>query len=170
MYPRTVFPLGLGLITLTAIYFSDPDGNGLEFYSDRPRDAWPFAPNGELAMVTRPLNLPSLLNASPAATATPLAGASWGHLHLRVTDLARSEKFYGNSLGVSLTQGSYPGARFLAADGYHHHVAVNTWGQPRAPQPAGTLGLAEATFARAGLAAPQSLLDPDGLALRVVSA
>jgi len=151
-----------------AVYFADPDGNGLEFYADRPQAEWPFAANGELAMVTRPLDLPSLLADSPAATPTPLAGARWGHLNLRVTDLDRSEKFYRDSLGVTLTQGSYPGARFLAADGYHHHLGLNTWGHPRAPLPAGALGLAEATFVRTGVTAPQSLRDPDGIVLRLI--
>jgi catechol 2,3-dioxygenase len=152
-----------------AIYFSDPAGNGLEFYCDRARAEWPFAANGELAMVTRPLALPSLLAQAAPATAAPLADAHWGHLHLRVTDLERSEKFYRDTLGLALTQGSYPGARFLAADGYHHHLGLNSWGQPRTPQPPGALGLTEATFVRAGIAAAQSLADPDGIKLRITS-
>ena len=153
-----------------AIYFSDPDGNGLEFYADQPRAQWPFSASGELAMATRPLALPSLLAEAAPASATPLAGAQWGHLHLRVTDLDRSEKFYRDVLGVTLTQGSYPGARFLAADGYHHHLGLNSWGQPRRPQPPGALGLAAATFARAGKSATRELRDPDGIGLRLVAA
>jgi len=102
--------------------------------------------------------------------ASAKSGARWGHLHLRVTDLARSEKFYRDTLGVTLTQGSYPGARFLAADGYHHHLGLNTWGHPRSPLPPGALGLAGATFARRGITDPQTVLDPDGIELRVVSA
>ena len=152
-----------------AIYFSDPDGNGLEFYSDRPRNQWPPSAEGEVAMFTRPLAVPSLLAEAAPASVTPLAGAHWGHLHLRVTDLARSEKFYRDALGVTLTQGSYPGARFLATDGYHHHLGLNSWGAPRLPQPAGALGLAQATFARIGVA-EKILRDPDGLALRLVAA
>ena len=151
-----------------ALYFSDPDGNGLEFYADRPRDRWPFAANGEVAMITKPLALQNLLADAGSAAAAPLAGAHWGHLHLRVTDLDRSEKFYRATLGVALTQGSYPGARFLAADGYHHHLGLNTWGQPRAPRPPEALGLVEATFARAGVTTPQTTHDPDGIALRLV--
>ncbi len=152
-----------------AIYFSDPDGNGLEFYCDRPREQWPFEPSGELAMVTRALALPSLLAQAGPASARPLAEAHWGHLHLRVTDLAHSEKFYRDTLGVALTQGSYPGARFLAADGYHHHLGLNSWGHPRTPQPAGALGLAAAIFARTGETTPRELRDPDGIALRLVA-
>ena len=151
-----------------AIYFSDRDGNGLEFYVDRPREAWPAGGRaGEVAMFTRPLALQSLLAESGPVNATPLAGARWGHLHLRVTNLERSERFYCDSLGMILTQGSYPGARFLAADGYHHHLGLNTWGAPRKPQPAGALGLASATFVRSGLTATSTPRDPDGIALRV---
>ena len=44
-----------------AVYFRDPDGNGIELYSDRPAEAWPRHPDGELVMVTEPLDLHSLL-------------------------------------------------------------------------------------------------------------
>ncbi len=150
-----------------AVYLSDPDGNGLEFYADRAPEAWPRA-KGEIAMFTRPLDMPGLLAAGATVPAGPLlAGARWGHLHLRVTDLKRSDPFYQTTLGMTLTQGSYPGARFLAADGYHHHLGLNTWGQPRRAQPEGSLGLVEATFAHSGVTAEQTLRDPDGMALRL---
>jgi catechol 2,3-dioxygenase len=149
-----------------AIYLSDPDGNGLEFYADRPRSEWPHA-NGELAMTTRPLAVRNLLAEAAPARSNPLTGSAWGHLHLRVTDLARSETFYRPTLGLEVTQGSYPGARFLAADGYHHHLGLNSWGNPRLPQPAGALGLIEATFTRATATTASALIDPDGLHLRI---
>ena len=149
-----------------AIYLSDPEGNGLEFYADRQREMWPFA-NGELAMTTRPLDIRGLLAEGAQASDRPLNGANWGHLHLRVTDLNRSEAFYRTTLGMEVMQRSFPGARFLGADGYHHHVAVNTWGNPRLPQAANALGLAEATFARAGTTSETSVLDPDGIHLRL---
>jgi catechol 2,3-dioxygenase len=149
-----------------AIYLSDPDGNGLEFYADRPREAWPFS-NGELAMTTRPLAVRSLLAEAAPGGATPLDGARWGHLHLRVTDLDQSEKFYREKLGLEVMQRSFPGARFLAADGYHHHLGLNTWGSPRVPQPAGALGLAESTFSQLGAAENSVLQDPDGIHVRV---
>jgi catechol 2,3-dioxygenase len=150
-----------------AIYFSDPDGNGLEFYRDRPRAEWPPAAAGEVAMFTRALAVPSLLAAAAPVTTAPLAEARWGHLHLRVTDLARSEQFYRDTLGVAVTQAGYPGARFLAADGYHHHLGLNTWGDPRAPQPAGALGLAAATFSHAGETRSHTVRDPDGLTVQL---
>lgn len=148
-----------------AVYFSDSDGNGLEFYVDRPRAGWPFA-NGEVAMVTRPLDVRSLLAAGVEAD-PPLAGARWGHVHLRVTDLDRSEQFYTSQLDLAVTQRSYPGARFLAADGYHHHLGLNIWQRPRQPMPPQALGLERVVFARAGATQASDLLDPDGIALRV---
>ena len=148
-----------------AIYLSDPDGNGLEFYADRPRAAWPFAASGELAMTTAALDGPALVADGGPAKPFPLAGARWGHLHLRAIDLPRSEAFYREALGVEITQRSYPGARFMAADGYHHHIAINTWSASRRPQPDGTLGLASATFARTHLAAAKKITAPEGYVL-----
>ena len=153
-----------------AIYLSDPDGNGLEIYADRPRTTWPFAANGEVAMTTQPLEVPSLLATASPATESATAGARWGHLHLRVTDLARSEAFYRTTLGLVVTQSTYPGARFLAANGYHHHLGLNTWGAPRRPQPAGALGLAAATFRGPGLSKEARVSDPDGISLRLLPA
>jgi catechol 2,3-dioxygenase len=149
-----------------AVYCSDADGNGLEFYADRPRRNWPMA-NGGLAMTTHPLDVHGLLSEPPGSRPALLSGARWGHVHVRVTDLDRSEEFYRTSLGLQVTQNSYPGARFLAADGYHHHVGINTWGNPTRPQPVDAPGLAAATFARSGLIEEQLLQDPDGIALHV---
>jgi catechol 2,3-dioxygenase len=149
-----------------AIYCSDADGNGLEFYADRPQTSWPFV-NGELAMDTRPLDVEDLLAESPPTGVSVLDGARWGHLHLRVTNLEQSETFYRTALGMEVTQKSYPGARFLAADGYHHHLGLNTWGNPRRPQPADAPGLADATFSVAGIATESRLRDPDGIALHL---
>lgn len=148
-----------------AIYLSDPDGIGLEISTDRPRKEWPTA-NGELAMTTRPLAIRQLLEQA-RPTSTPLAGGRWGHLHLRVTDLARSETYYRSTLGLDVTQSSYPGARFLAADGYHHHLGINTWGRPTLPSPHDAAGLADAVFARGATTVEEKHTDPDGITLRV---
>ena len=153
-----------------AIYFNDPDGNGLEFYTDRPDAQWPRSSGGDLSMFTRPLDLPGLLaaGAAPHSAETPiLAGARWGHLHLRVTDLDRSQSFYNETLGTALMQRFGDSARFLAADGYHHHLGLNTWTRSRRALPNGALGLAGATFARSGTPATLTVQDPDGIALRL---
>jgi catechol 2,3-dioxygenase len=152
-----------------AIYLRDPEGNGLEFYADRPRTEWPYSASGELAMITARLDIPGLLAQAAPASATPLAGAGWGHLHLRVTNLDRSDAFYRAQLGLSVTQGSVPGARFLAADGYHHHLGLNTWGHPNTPRPPSARGLVEATFTGPALVT-QTFTDPDGITLRLVAA
>ena len=54
-----------------ALYLRDPDGNGVELYWDRPREAWPRAPDGGLAMYTRRLDLEGLLREAPPAPKAP---------------------------------------------------------------------------------------------------
>jgi len=68
-------------------------------------------------------------------------GVDIGHVHLRVADLDRAIRFYRDVLGFELTA-TVPGAAFLSAGGYHHHIGLNTWqskGGP--PSPRGTTGL-----------------------------
>jgi catechol 2,3-dioxygenase len=150
-----------------ALYLSDPEGNGLEVYADKPRAIWPRTAGGGLEMYTRALDLRKLVAEGAASTGSPMDGSRWGHLHLRVTDLARSENFYRKTLGIETTQSSFPGARFLAADGYHHHLGLNTWGQPGRARPAGALGLAEAVFHGPRFAAGSAVSDPDEISLRL---
>jgi len=119
-----------------AIYLSDPDGNGIELYVDRPRAQWPWR-NGEIEMVTKALSLEDFLAtaAGPFETATAPPQTDLGHIHLHVPDLPEAERFYSNFLGLAVTQRSYPGALFFAAGGYHHHVGVNVWAGKAAPPP-----------------------------------
>jgi catechol 2,3-dioxygenase len=51
-----------------ALYLRDPDGNGVELYRDRPREEWPRSEDGELTMVTLPLDLQGLLADAPLAS------------------------------------------------------------------------------------------------------
>jgi catechol 2,3-dioxygenase len=115
-----------------ALYLSDPDGLGIEVYSDRPPATWRHE-GGELAMTTDPLDLASLLPAAGGGswTGAPV-GTTIGHVHLRVGDLREARRFYQDALGFDLTVWSYPGALFFAAGGYHHHLGTNTWGAPGA--------------------------------------
>jgi catechol 2,3-dioxygenase len=127
-----------------ALYLDDPEGNGIEIYRDRPRDAWPRTPAGELEMATLPIDLDGVLASLPAGTpdeGVP-AGAVMGHVHLRVRDIAEAGAFYGDLLGFDPTVTAYPGALFVAAGGYHHHLGLNVWGSRGAPPPpTGALGL-----------------------------
>ena len=124
-----------------AIYLSDPDGNGIELYADRPRSQWVWR-GGEIVMSTEPLNLNNLLASTegrPAPAHVP-PQTDLGHIHLHVGDLGTAERFYHEFLGLAVTQRSYPGALFFSTGGYHHHVAVNTWAGER-PPPFDSIGL-----------------------------
>ena len=149
-----------------ALYLVDPDGNGLEFYADRPRSAWVFD-QGKLQLGTWPLDVNDLVAAGATHQGAPLDGAFLGHLHLRVSALDVSESFYQSTLGMSTMATVGNSARFLAAGGYHHHLGLNTWGGIRVPQPPGRTGLVEAVFGHAGTKSEIKLIDPDSIAIRL---
>jgi catechol 2,3-dioxygenase len=110
-----------------AIYLTDPDGLALEIYADRPRAAWK-AQDRQLVMGTVPLDVRSVL---AAAAGEPWRGAptgtTIGHVHLHVGDLTAASRFYHDVLGFDRVVWQYPGALFLSAGGYHHHLGTNTW-------------------------------------------
>lgn len=115
-----------------SLYLRDPENNGIEIYRDRLAKDWPRDSAGHIVMDTLPLDLNSLLSEmKEGETENPKAfptGASIGHIHLRVTDLERSIKFYHEELKLDITVNwKSMGAAFLSAGGYHHHVGMNTW-------------------------------------------
>jgi catechol 2,3-dioxygenase len=120
-----------------ALYLADPDGNGLELYVDRPRALW-VQQHGQIEMGTEPLDVTGLLQEAQGDperwTGTDLE-TELGHVHLKVSNLNRAEGFYHGLLGLDVTQRGYPGALFLSAGGYHHHVAVNVWSSRNGPPP-----------------------------------
>ncbi len=127
-----------------ALYLSDPDGNGIEIYRDRPREQWPRS-GDRLEMATLPLDLDGLIDelrdASELQAQAP-AGTRMGHVHLQVADIAEAEAFYHGVLGFDVTVRGYPGALFVSAGGYHHHVGLNTWHSAgAAPATEGSVGL-----------------------------
>ena len=123
-----------------ALYTRDPEGNGIEIYRDRPRDEW-REENGELAMDSIPLEL-APIEAEADGAGPMVAGTRMGHVHLNVADIPDSEAFYSGVLGFEPMVSSLPGALFVAAGGYHHHLGLNTWGGEGAPAPEpGSLGL-----------------------------
>lgn len=115
-----------------AIYLSDPDGLGIEVYADRPRNTWPYV-DGQLVMTTDPLDVQDLARAGGGQPWNGMpAGTTMGHMHLHVSDLQQAAAFYRDGVGFEITVGTYPGALFFSAGGYHHHLGTNTW----APGPA----------------------------------
>ena len=110
-----------------ALYLNDPDGLGIEVYADRPRATWRVS-DGEIAMDTRPLDQIDLARAAVNTSWNGMpAGTTMGHVHLHVADLQRADAFYHEALGLDRVVWSYPGALFLSAGGYHHHLGLNTW-------------------------------------------
>ncbi len=127
-----------------ALYLSDPDGNGIEIYRDRPRAEWRHA-NGQLEMATIPLDLDGVLSELGGDSSVPAkmpAGTTIGHVHLQVSDLSAAEAFYNGVLGFDVVVRGYPGALFVSAGGYHHHLGLNTWHSAgAAPPEPGAIGL-----------------------------
>lgn len=118
-----------------ALYLVDPDKNGIELYADVPREQWKWV-EGKVQMVTEPLDMERLLKESPSVGPAPIAPRTViGHIHLQVSDLEQSARFYSDLLGFRITQSNYPGALFLAAGEYHHHIGLNIWGGAGAPPP-----------------------------------
>lgn len=147
-----------------AVYLRDADGNGVELYADRDPSEWRRDAEGNIAMGTVELDMAGLL-ATATGTEGLCAGSSIGHLHFHVPDLESAETYYRTHLGLKVTQRSYPGARFLAWGGYHHHLGVNTWAKDR-PAPETAAGLVRVLLSEPppGAASPAELTaDPAGI-------
>lgn len=110
-----------------ALYLTDPDGLGIEVYADRPRSTW-RTQGRALAMATDLLDLDDLV---AAGGGQPWSGAPrgtrMGHIHLYVDDLDVAAAFYHAGLGLDRIVLNFPGALFMSAGGYHHHLGANTW-------------------------------------------
>jgi catechol 2,3-dioxygenase len=110
-----------------AVYLTDPDGLGIEVYADRPRDAWRYDER-QLYMTTNHLDVDDVVRSAGGTRWTGMPpGTVLGHVHLYVDDIAKAEAFYHNALGFDKVVWSYPGALFMSAGGYHHHLGTNTW-------------------------------------------
>jgi catechol 2,3-dioxygenase len=106
-----------------ALYFDDPEGNGIEVYADRPRSEWQY-PEGRLKIGTEYLDYERLLRIAAKPEKTFSGGTVLGHMHLNVGDLDRSQAFY-ESLGMDLMAEAGHVMRFMSWDGYHHHLGIN---------------------------------------------
>jgi catechol 2,3-dioxygenase len=119
-----------------ALYLSDPDGLGIEIYRDRPRSEW-SATGRQLDMATEPLDFDSVVAEGQGKPWAGMpSGTTIGHVHLHVGDIAEAKAFYHTAVGLDVMVWSYPGALFLSAGGYHHHLGTNTWAGANAKPPA----------------------------------
>ena len=164
--PRSRFAGTGDHLVSEAFYFTDPEGNGIELYVDRPRDSWQWK-DGQVVMDTLYIDpqayLDQHLTEQSAIGAGALPGVV-GHVHLQVGDVETARRFYIDTLGFETTVGTHPGALFASAGGYHHHVAMNTWNSRGAGPRAASLGLADV-----GLTLP-AREDLDALAARLRAA
>jgi catechol 2,3-dioxygenase len=110
-----------------AFYLDDPEGNGIEVYSDRPAETWQWT-GDDLRITTDPLDIDDILREVAPGAAYPGApeGLRIGHVHLRVGDVGQAERFYRDVVGLEVTRRRH-GASFMSSGRYHHHIAGNVW-------------------------------------------
>jgi catechol 2,3-dioxygenase len=106
-----------------ALYFDDPEGNGIEVYADRPRSEWQY-PNGRLNIGTDHLDFERLLRIADQPEMKFSSDTVLGHMHLNVADLDTSQAFY-EAMGMELIAEAGRVMRFMSWDGYHHHLGIN---------------------------------------------
>lgn len=124
-----------------ALYLADPEGNGVELYADRPRAKWTWI-GSSVQMATESLDLENLmaeLDQSGAGWDGTPPDVSVGHIHLQVSDLDKAEDFWSKKVGFDVTTREYPGALFVSAGGYHHHLGLNIWNSRGRTVPEGIL-------------------------------
>ena len=143
--PRSRFVGSSDHLVSEAFYFTDPEGNGVELYTDRDRSTW-IHDGEQIRMATNRLDPNAYLRdhlEQRAVDAGPALAGAVGHVHLQVGDVATARAFYVDALGFEVTVSSYPGALFASAGGYHHHVAMNTWNSRGSGPRAASLGLGD---------------------------
>jgi catechol 2,3-dioxygenase len=150
-HPLSQFVGSADHLVSEAFYFTDPEGNGIELYVDRPREQWQVA-GGQVQMDTLFLDPQRYLETHLTEAALARLhddAASVGHVHLQVGKIPLAREFYADALGFAVTMEA-PGALFVSAGGYHHHLAVNVWNSRGAGPRASTLGLGAVTIAVPG--------------------
>ncbi|PXA72117.1 VOC family protein [Cryobacterium arcticum] len=152
--PRSRFVGSSDHLVSEAFYFTDPEGNGVELYTDRGRDTW-IHDGEQIRMATEYLDPNAYLQghlSQEVLDAAPTLAGVVGHVHLQVGDVAAARAFYVDALGFEATATNYPGAVFASAGGYHHHIAMNTWNSRGSGPRAAGLGLGDVAITVPGVA------------------
>jgi catechol 2,3-dioxygenase len=152
-----------------AIYLTDPEGNGVEIYADRPHQGWKW--DGQsIRMASDPLDIQDIVAAAgpdPKAQAEAPAGLSIGHVHLRAGDAGQAGEWWIHEVGLE-QKARMRGATFLSSGGYHHHIAANSWRSHGAgPRDPARSGLDYVTLTGTGVSAERELVDPWGTVIRL---
>ena len=112
-----------------ALYLTDPEGNGIEIYSDRMPTEWRWNGN-QIAMATQRLDIAGVRGSVPAGdpgwNGAP-ENSIVGHVHLRVGDPVAAEEWWNKTLGFVTVAKYGAQAVFLSTGGYHHHIGANAW-------------------------------------------
>ncbi|RXJ04333.1 VOC family protein [Anaerobacillus alkaliphilus] len=118
-----------------AIYFADPDGNGIEVYSDTPSSTWRWQ-NGLIEAENKSLDFMEVVAEGKGETWTGLSPETiLGHIHLHVADMDKTEEFYCRGLGFEVVIRMANHALFFSTGNYHHHIGTNIWNGLGAPKP-----------------------------------
>ncbi len=136
-----------------ANYLWDPDGNGIEIYTESPEDGMMGFANGTFVAYDKdgrersgrdPIDLEELfghLRPGDRLDVPMPSGTKMGHVHLHVGDVDEALRFYHDLVGFDV-MGHIPGTGFVSAGGYHHHLGLNEWaGRGAKPAPPGSAGL-----------------------------
>ena len=126
-----------------AIYLTDPEGNGIEVYTDRNYNKWKWE-NGRVVMGTEQVDVEDLLRISDGMPEFSIPeGTKIGHIHMESSDIENDKDFYVKKLALDVVS-EVPKAYFLSIDGYHHHFGMNQWnGMRKIPRNANSTGVEE---------------------------
>jgi catechol 2,3-dioxygenase len=141
-----------------ANYLSDPDGNGIEVYTESPEDGTMGFANGTFVAYDKdgrarsgrdPIDMTELFShlAEDDSVEAPMPDTTkMGHVHLHVADVDQALGFYHDLVGFDV-MGHVPSVGFVSAGGYHHHLGLNEWaGRGARPAPPGSAGLRHFTI------------------------
>lgn len=129
-----------------ALYLSDPEGNGIEIYVDKPVEQWTILPTGEIVGVTDPIDIESLIATNTGGSDKFPSQTFIGHVHLSVNDLELGELFLTEQLNMNIAYRFGQQALFFGVEGYHHQLAMNTWMKPDLKKSPHTTGLTRLTI------------------------